>query len=489
MKRALLVLLAVTLPGPAMAQNVFLNPISAANPVPDGGTEDQFALDNANRAAPKIQTASLATRVQAGPVNSTSSAAVDAANLWKADVFVTIASDAGGGHGPETFYFSTSTSGKTLATDLQVALLAQYTLPNRGETSGATSDGWYVLKTTTMPAAVSFVVFHDCVTSHASLPNAASESVFLRDPNGRELISTGLASGTCKFLGKTCPVACTPSQTQCGSSCCDNATQVCDTGSNTCVPKGTCNPGTACDTGKKGVCQAGTIQCPGNVCVQTVPSSSEKCDGLDNNCDGSTDENDPGGGGSCLTGNLGVCSSGTVHCQAGHLTCVQNVQSSKEICDGLDNNCDGRTDENCFDAGLAGADPTRTPGPHAAQPGGDAAQPPGRDASAQPGADATTQPGPDAESVPGEDASLSGEDAAEPAGEDASDADDNHVVLGPDTGPKKKADAGTGGPSGGCGCGAQGQALAPLAVALAALVRRRRPRLAHCPAPRAREGL
>ena len=38
---------------------------------------------------------------------------------------------------------------------------------------------------------------------------------------------------------------------------------------------------------------------------------------------------------------MGVCSAGTQTCQSGALQCVQNVQPSAEICNGLDDDCDG----------------------------------------------------------------------------------------------------------------------------------------------------
>jgi hypothetical protein len=88
------------------------------------------------------------------------------------------------------------------------------------------------------------------------------------------------------------------------------------------------------------VCQGGSI-----VCKQNVQASTEVCDNLDNNCNGAVDEGNPGGGAACSTGKLGVCAAGTTTCTAGVVSCVQNVQPSTEVCDGKDNNCDGTVDE------------------------------------------------------------------------------------------------------------------------------------------------
>jgi hypothetical protein len=155
---------------------------------------------------------------------------------------------------------------------------------------------------------------------------------------------TSCGTGSCRVTVDLCvnglPQTCTPGQP---------ATEICDGLDNDCdgsVDEGDPGSGNACSTGSLGVCAAGTTACTNGaiVCSQNVQSSAEICDGLDNDCDGSVDEGNPGSGAACSTGNLGVCAAGTTACSAGAIVCNQNVQPSPEACNGLDDDCDGVID-------------------------------------------------------------------------------------------------------------------------------------------------
>jgi hypothetical protein len=89
-------------------------------------------------------------------------------------------------------------------------------------------------------------------------------------------------------------------------------------------------------------CQNGNLNC-----IQNVQPAAEVCDGLDNNCAGGVDEGNPGGGAACTTGLPGPCGPGTITCQAGQLSCKQNVLAQPEICgNGIDDDCNGMGDPN-----------------------------------------------------------------------------------------------------------------------------------------------
>jgi len=114
----------------------------------------------------------------------------------------------------------------------------------------------------------------------------------------------------------------------------------------------------ACATGMQ-VCSAGAWQpCAGAV----TPASEIACDGIDNNCDGHIDENNPIATDTCYPPATAGCTYDTASktwacvgaCAAGHyacagnkmgLTCAGSVVPSAESCNGKDDDCDGQIDE------------------------------------------------------------------------------------------------------------------------------------------------
>jgi hypothetical protein len=133
--------------------------------------------------------------------------------------------------------------------------------------------------------------------------------------------------------------------------------EICDGLDNNCNgivddnPSGT---GATCDGQDADLCKEGQIVCQNGAltCNDTTDNSVETCNGLDDNCDGQVDEGDPGGGGACGS-TIGVCTQGTLHCVGGGLVCQGGNTGGPELCDGLDNNCNGVADDNPTDVGRA----------------------------------------------------------------------------------------------------------------------------------------
>src|SRR5690606_19366766 len=86
-----------------------------------------------------------------------------------------------------------------------------------------------------------------------------------------------------------------------------------------------------------GQCRPGVETCSmgpawDGTCVGAIGPSPEICDGLDNDCNGTPDDGNPGGGGACGTG-IGDCETGVLTCSGGTLVCIGGIGPSAETCD------------------------------------------------------------------------------------------------------------------------------------------------------------
>jgi hypothetical protein len=164
-------------------------------------------------------------------------------------------------------------------------------------------------------------------------------------------------NGALSCVGGTGPVTetCDGHDNNCNGIIDDVPPVSCYDGSSGCTPNA--SGGFTC----QGVCRAGTRTC--GACVgEVTPTSEIACNGLDDNCNGQIDEPQgqpcypagtsgctptSGGGFTCT----GACRAGTFQCQGGTLACVGAITPTAEICDGLDNDCNGTPDD--FQCGQA----------------------------------------------------------------------------------------------------------------------------------------
>ena len=173
--------------------------------------------------------------------------------------------------------------------------------------------------------------------------------------DGKDNDCNGSIDDSIPGLGIPCGYSigeCTQGVTQCigGKVVCSGVgpqAEVCDGKDNDCngnIDDGI--PAAACGS-DVGECKQGTSTCISGkiICQGGVDPQAEVCDNKDNNCNGLVDDSPIDEGKPCGS-DVGQCTKGTTKCVKGKFICVGGVEPTKEICDGKDNDCDGKTDEN-----------------------------------------------------------------------------------------------------------------------------------------------
>ncbi len=132
---------------------------------------------------------------------------------------------------------------------------------------------------------------------------------------------------------------------------CDGVDNDCDGQTDEDLMPERCYDGPAGTEGT-GICRAGTRTCtngaPGACVGQRRPLDEDLCNGDDDDCDGLTDEDGVGEETvACDTGRPGLCALGSAQCAAtGTIECITAHQSiPDDVCDGQDQDCDGFADE------------------------------------------------------------------------------------------------------------------------------------------------
>ncbi|MBK06577.1 MAG: hypothetical protein CL920_39880 [Deltaproteobacteria bacterium] len=133
-------------------------------------------------------------------------------------------------------------------------------------------------------------------------------------------------------------------ETLCKGTCSLGNKKPCYPNTTGCTPNGSC----------EGNCHMGVQfcflkdECPTwSECLEATTPSQEICDGKDNNCDGKVDEVDPLVGKECKPTTTTPCKTGTWKCINNTRSCVATQPQTEKCGNQQDDDCDGSVDEGC----------------------------------------------------------------------------------------------------------------------------------------------
>jgi len=201
-------------------------------------------------------------------------------------------------------------------------------------------------------------LINDSGSSYVSNPWRISSTIQVQGTDGSQ-------RGTVAYLGGhdySPSVGCTPTSSGCTKGSTAGTRIVLNTLFN--LGFGCSDPNTTCTTGLLGNCAQGVLKCAsggGFTCTGSAPGALDcVTPGADANCNGVPDADEQGCQAtvcqegttqSCYDGptgtaGVGICKSGTQTCTGGLWgPCVGEVTPHPEVCNGLDDDCDGTVDD------------------------------------------------------------------------------------------------------------------------------------------------